>query len=445
VLKLQIENLERLPDGGPISYQADRRGFDFGRDHHLDWTLPDESRFISGKHCEVRYYDGAYWLYDISTNGTFVNKSTRRVQSPYKLADGDELLIGDYIIRVMLTAEASGASLSPVAPQPQAPPAPATDLWVSHGMAPAPIAPHELLPPVQRGSRAGDFLSSAANISQPAYRPVPAPVNVPQPVPATANVHDPWAPTGLGGIARPIPATREQREQSFPAMPEFRPHAAAQAAMAAPPLPPSQEPLARSEIERELLRQFALGAGIAEDIVSHRGAGELSFELGQLLRIVCSNLMQLLSARASAKTLARSGQRTLIQPHDNNPLKFTPSVEEAIRIMLSTRSESYLDSRQTLELSFADLKSHQIATLSAMQTAISELLADISPEAIEKTGAKNKSSLLGTTKGTLWDVYKEIWSAKAAHHENGILDEFNRLFGQFYERELKKSRYTNSP
>src|SRR3954452_8494075 len=110
LLKLKIENYPRLPDGGPLSYQVERRGFDIGRDQHLDWTLPDPSRHISGKHCEIRYLDGGYWLYDVSTNGTFVNKSTRRVQSPYKLADGDELSIGDYIISVVVSGEPAASS-----------------------------------------------------------------------------------------------------------------------------------------------------------------------------------------------------------------------------------------------------------------------------------------------------------------------------------------------
>ena len=44
---------------------------------HLDWTLPDPTRFISGKHCEVRYRDGGYWLHDVSTNGTFPQRQRR--------------------------------------------------------------------------------------------------------------------------------------------------------------------------------------------------------------------------------------------------------------------------------------------------------------------------------------------------------------------------------
>src|SRR5260370_10356780 len=36
------------------------------RSTHLDWTLPDPSRSISSKHCEIRFRDGGYWLHDVS-------------------------------------------------------------------------------------------------------------------------------------------------------------------------------------------------------------------------------------------------------------------------------------------------------------------------------------------------------------------------------------------
>jgi type VI secretion system protein ImpI len=73
-LTLTIENESSLPDGGPLSVRVTgKRGLDIGRDSHLDWTLPDPTRFISSKHCEVRYRDGGYWLHDVSTNGTLLN------------------------------------------------------------------------------------------------------------------------------------------------------------------------------------------------------------------------------------------------------------------------------------------------------------------------------------------------------------------------------------
>ena len=102
-LTLTIENQAALPDGGPLSVTlSGGRGLDIGRDQHLDWCLPDPSRAISGRHCEVRFNDNAYWLRDISTNGTFVNGGAYRVQSPYRLQHGDRLEIGHYIIAVAI-------------------------------------------------------------------------------------------------------------------------------------------------------------------------------------------------------------------------------------------------------------------------------------------------------------------------------------------------------
>ena len=109
-LVLAIENEARLPDGGPLSYKlSGRRGIDIGRDSHLDWTLPDPSRFISGKHCEIRYREGVYWLHDVSSNGTFVNGSDKRMQGPHRLRNGDRLEIGQYIISVAIDGDEAQA------------------------------------------------------------------------------------------------------------------------------------------------------------------------------------------------------------------------------------------------------------------------------------------------------------------------------------------------
>ena len=101
-LRLSIENMDRLPDGGPLRVEVKARGLDIGRDAHLDWTLPDPSRYVSSKHCEIRYRDNEYWLYDVSTNGTFVNGAQFRLDAPYRLRDKDRLSIGPYIVGVAI-------------------------------------------------------------------------------------------------------------------------------------------------------------------------------------------------------------------------------------------------------------------------------------------------------------------------------------------------------
>ena len=116
-LRLSIENMDRLPDGGPLRVEVKGRGLDIGRDAHLDWTLPDPSRYVSSKHCEIRFRDGGYWLHDVSTNGTFVNGAQFRLDAPHLLRNGDRLSIGPYVIAVAIEGEAAAvASASSAAP-----------------------------------------------------------------------------------------------------------------------------------------------------------------------------------------------------------------------------------------------------------------------------------------------------------------------------------------
>ncbi|MHA7772604.1 type VI secretion system-associated FHA domain protein TagH [Roseibium sp. M-1] len=125
-ITLQIENVDRLENGGQLHFSCADRGFDIGRHEHLDWSLPDPNRVISGKHCEVRYEGGQFVLYDCSTNGTFLNGSPTRMDRAHALRAGDKLMIGDYIIAVSLenASAAVGAGSSAAASQPWDAPAP---------------------------------------------------------------------------------------------------------------------------------------------------------------------------------------------------------------------------------------------------------------------------------------------------------------------------------
>ena len=162
-LRLSIENVDRLPDGGPIRIEVKGRGLDVGRDSHLDWTLPDPGRSISGKHCEIRYRDGGYWLHDVSTNGTFVNGAEYRLDAPHLLRNGDRLNIGPYIVAVAVeegrklrsSALAAGASLD----------ASLSNVWAPAGGAAAP----EIAGKRQRAPRAAppDFLDFASFLEAP--------------------------------------------------------------------------------------------------------------------------------------------------------------------------------------------------------------------------------------------------------------------------------------
>lgn len=103
-ISLQIDNVGSLPAGASTSYAARDRGFEIGREA-CDWTLSDPDKVISGRHCEVRYEAGAFWLHDVSRNGTFINGSSQRMAGSHRLAHGDRLLIGRYVVAVSIDDE----------------------------------------------------------------------------------------------------------------------------------------------------------------------------------------------------------------------------------------------------------------------------------------------------------------------------------------------------
>ncbi len=176
-----------------------------------------------------------------------------------------------------------------------------------------------------------------------------------------------------------------------------------------------------------------------EEAFARANAGNVAEEAGKLLNFVSSQLMAMLAARAEAKALSRSGHRTLIQQSDNNPLKFMPTAEEALRVMLGPKTKGYLDALQTFESSFADLKMHQVASLAAMQAAVTQLFDDLAPDAIAKT-TDGKKSLLTNSKAKNWDAYTERWNSKVGRREHGMLGVFLELFAEQYDKLNKRSK-----
>ena len=183
-----------------------------------------------------------------------------------------------------------------------------------------------------------------------------------------------------------------------------------------------------------ILRAIATGAGVSPEVFLQRPAGDVAAEIGLVLRTVVEELALLLKARAAAKVLAKSGNRTMISAVDNNPLKFVPRAEEVLEIMFAKQRAGYLDAKHSIDEAFRDLKTHEFATYAAMQKALSRLLEDLSPEAIEK---KVSSSTFSSKKARSWEIFVATWEAKEKPHENGMLDVFLAYFSDAYAKASK--------
>jgi type VI secretion system protein ImpI len=465
-LTLRIENQTSLPDGGPLSVSIQgKRGIDVGRDQYLDWTLPDPSRFISGKHCEVRWHDGGYWLHDISTNGTFLDGADSRLKEPHRLRDGDRFAVGHYIIVAAIDAEGSSAGAGSEAALPNASPPSYEDLWEPIGEAAPPIDPKQLKAPRDLQPVRPDFLNWAIDVPN-AYTPSPPPSSEPpragrqppplnaSPAPATDDMS--WAPSTpkppppgpevvlVPSPRRPVWVSNEP-QGPWAAQPAAAPPASAEAAasvlaaaqaLAATSGGPASVSAAETAAMTDFVRLFARSAGLPEDAFAAKDPAELAEQLGRLMRLVTENVRQLLEARQMAKRLSRSSNQTTVQALNNNPLKFAPSTEDALRIMFGPQTRSYLDAQRALAQSFDDLKSHQVRTFSAMQYALRLMLGEFDPDVIENTttGDRGLAAMVGSRKARLWDIYVARWQARTQNHADGMLNAFMDYFVDFYDQ-----------
>lgn len=198
--------------------------------------------------------------------------------------------------------------------------------------------------------------------------------------------------------------------------------------------PARSEPPAGSQ---DFARRVARAAALPEEFFAGKDADELADQLGALMRISVGNLMSLLQARNEAKRLTRSTNHTTIQATENNPLKFSPTAEDAMRILFGPKTHSYMEARRAFDEGFGDLKQHQLKTYAAMQHAVTMLIADLDPARI-RTGVDEQEGPLDklrSRKSRLWDAFATHWKATLGREPGAAIEAFMLHFADYYDQD----------
>ena len=148
---LTIRTLSCPPPDDPQSIHAQfgAAGGRIGRSPPCTLILPDPNRHISREHAEIRFRDNAFSIKVVSkVNSVLVNDGTIAPGEAVQLNDGDQILIGEYLMR----ADIATAAASMPAPVFAPPPAPASTSGgnpfdVFDSLATARIAPAVAPPP----------------------------------------------------------------------------------------------------------------------------------------------------------------------------------------------------------------------------------------------------------------------------------------------------------
>lgn len=492
--RAQVARERRTLTGGTLS---------IGRGADNDWVLHDPDRHLSKTHCLISAEGGRFVLTDVSTNGVFVNGAReplgRERQVP--LTDGDTFRLGDYIVSLTeqpddrLAPPATPAGFAAIPNDPLA--GDPLDDPFAEAAAPASAFPYAVgqAAPRQRADdpfdlvdrdrhRAGtldddlfgapprDPWQGAAqpdNVDAP-FQAFNAPRKVPQaslddldidallgdvppgaasPVLPPAPAAPPVAPAAAH--APPAPATAHAPPAPATAHAPPAPPAAAHAPPAPPravPAAPPAQPAAASAPAASvampgsdaaaLLAAFLEGAGVADLRVGGDPAEALR-AAGAVFRVMVEGLREVLMSRSAIKNELRVEQ-TMLRARDNNALKFSVTAEDAIAALLLPNRPGYKPPLDAAREAFTDVRSHEMAVMAGMQTALIGLLKRFDPAVLEKRLQPGRldSILPAARKARYWELFCATYGEIAREAEDDFQSVFGREFARAYDAQMKK-------
>lgn len=177
------------------------------------------------------------------------------------------------------------------------------------------------------------------------------------------------------------------------------------------------------------------GAGIDPSLATP----ELARQLGQILRVVVAGVMEVMQSRVDVKDEFGLKQ-TRFLPAENNPLKFSANVEDALHNLLVKRNPAYLGPVASFENAFADLAQHELAMLAGIRTAFDAMLAAWHPDRLQEEFDRQAGKGLVPGKLRYWDQFRERAHGLARDPDASFRRYFGEAFARAYEEQLRRVR-----
>jgi type VI secretion system FHA domain protein len=447
-----------------------------GRGERNDWVMPSADRTLSKIHCVISIENDKCILTDLSTNGVIINgaRTATTRDSRTVLTDGDNFRLGEYTVAV---AEVSDLGPTPV-PHGILPDIDPLDDPLGHPPDPAFSHPvHHAAPqirtydPFNQQERPGGRppqLDEYIFVDKPHYEwsgpaqhdGADAPrlaVQMPRVITSQPNgaatidfdalIGDlsalrPLAPgsaTVQPRPAAPSPSVDLDAAPPLVAPPRAQSPVATQAQFAErAPVPPAVAASAPLRGPDAALRAFLDGAGVPNLAMGSNAEAALR-AIGQVFRVLTDGVREVLMSRAALKGEMRVEQ-TLLKASNNNALKFSFSPEDAVISLLCAGRPGYMPPLEAAKEAFDAIKTHEIAVISAMQTALYALLNRFDPDTLEARQVKDKlTGMLPTTrKARLWDSFCNLHDTIKAEADDDFHALFGRTFANAYKARAKR-------
>ena len=420
---------------------------------------------MSSQHGVIYFQEDDFYLTDTSTNGIVINGSSAPIGTGGSVAlkEGDILTFGDYEISVEVSSEASLGGSVEVNASTCSPDSSSDKEINSPHFDPLKSTPPALSPSSATGSMpvAGpeDFLSNAqsdhsAGVSDSFQPPsagidssISEPIMQAPSVSTLDNIPEDWDLTGSSEVGEKVTSksTQSARLSKSELIPDESTAAPRQSSIlnkasgTVAAITHSDIPQSINQND-DLYQRFLMGAGL--DVANIEGLDKLQAmeQFGALFREVVQGLMELLRARSELKSEFRMS-RTTIRAVENNPLKFSPNIDEALRTLFLDQRSAYLSPSSAVQEAIGDVRNHQIAMIVGMQAAFSALMHRIQPENfVEEDGANFvKAALMSINKKSRsWGNYDKFYNDTVLNSGNAFEILFGDEFSKAYEEQIQR-------
>ncbi len=274
-----------------------------------------------------------------------------------------------------------------------------------------------------------------------------------EPAPAVPSVDErpdkPLKPTEAAQpLDAPIMAAAPRKEKLIKpkppsAKPKPAPKPAAETAPSTEAAPataeqPSPRPLSCSD--QSVIESFCQGAQINTELAAQFDA-DTFVGIGRMFRTAMEGAMEVLLARTRIKNEMRLDVTT-IRAAENNPIKFSVSVDEVFaRLLTQDDNSGYMDPVDAVQEAFDDIKIHQVAVIAGMQTALQSVLQRFNPDRLEQRLQKESpisASIPIHRQATLWRQFEQLYEAIESEAQDDFNHLFGRAFAKAYEEQIQR-------
>jgi len=375
-----MHGAERAAGVRPMAeVHSQRARFVIGRDPKCDWPIPDRELALSARHCEIVQVGTAHVLRDLSTNGTFVNGSRKRLAGDHVLRHGDRIVLGSFLVEVAIVSDAAAADPPPSEPV-------RTRLIRRGGDPAAMVGTDWQQADIALGAPALEMNSGFTRISKPwldtSSEHASVFATVPNPRP---GFDDTGAPSEAGALGPPGTA----------------------AGVGGRPM----------ELSTQVMLGLSTGLGVPVTALPSGQPAEAAQRVGRLLRVAMYALHHQLQLQSRQMRELGSRAATHLAGSPADGLRLAPGPQEAVCALLAAGT----DGEGMLVRAHGELGQHTQRILAAFESTCSRLAEHLDPQSLQRLvqGAEDTED-----PARLWRSYVGHWQALGLADDKSWQDGF---------------------